>query len=79
MHRVGRSAFDSMDVQTMSFTRDRGIIIFECNNCGNTLDSETKDFDEALYALKTDGWRFDKSGKEYKHYCNDKCWVEGTA
>lgn len=53
-------------------TRIYGKINFECDDCGEVLDSDTKDFDDAMGVLRAEGWRSEKLGQDWSHYC-PKC------
>ncbi len=37
--------------------RQHGYVVFECDTCGESFDSETSDFDSAWNQAKRDGWR----------------------
>jgi hypothetical protein len=52
--------------------RQRGKIIFECNVCGQSLEPDTADFNEAKRTLDDNGWRARKIGSDWLHGC-DKC------
>lgn len=61
----------------MSLTRDRGLIIFECDNCHDTFETETKSFQEALALLKAEpGWFMRKLGNDWYHFHDNKCYRE---
>lgn len=49
-----------------------GKIIFECDTCDATLDTETADFYDARLMLKTEGWKSAKIADEWLHGC-PKC------
>jgi predicted RNA-binding Zn-ribbon protein involved in translation (DUF1610 family) len=49
--------------------RQRGNIVFECDVCGETLDSDTRDFGEAIRALKNESWKARKIGVDWVHAC----------
>lgn len=49
--------------------RQNGDIIFECDHCGDTLDTETGDFSEAWAQAKSDGWNTRKVGSDWFHSC----------
>lgn len=61
----------------MSIERQHGEIIFECDECGDTLDTFTKRFDDALAVLNDAGWMAVKVDDHYEHVC-DKCSDERT-
>lgn len=51
-------------------TRIYGKISFSCDGCVvEVLDTDTKEFDEAVERLRSEGWKFRKTGKEWSHYC----------
>lgn len=65
----------------MSLTRDHGHIIFECDNaCGDTFESGSKSFEEALAAFRLEGWRvMQKPATVWRHFCSKSCedeWLE---
>jgi hypothetical protein len=50
--------------------RQHGAIIFECDGCGESLNTECHDFNEALYSLRTHDWKAKKeAGAIWCHYC----------
>lgn len=54
----------------MSTTRDHGKIVFECDECGDTFESGTSDFEEALHKAKHDqDWLVTKEGQTWLHIC----------
>lgn len=57
----------------MSLTRDRGKVVFECDRCGEALETEEKDFDAAREKLTAEGWLTRKHGKDWCHYCGELC------
>lgn len=50
-------------------TRIHGKISFECDGCADVLDTDTRDFDEAMGALRAEEWRSQKHGQDWSHYC----------
>jgi len=50
-------------------TKVHGKHVFECDTCAAILDSETRDFHEALDVLNEHGWRSVRSNKEWEHRC----------
>lgn len=50
-------------------TRIHGKIVFECDECGDDLETEKKDFDEALEVLRGEDWIARKVDDEWVHYC----------
>lgn len=47
-------------------------LIFECDACDNTFESDTDDFDEAWALAKREGWRARKIASEWCHFCPSK-------
>lgn len=52
-------------------TRIHGKINFECDDCSEVLDTETRDFDDAMDKLRSEMWICRKVGKDWSHYCSD--------
>jgi hypothetical protein len=50
--------------------RIHGKINFECDGCAEVLDTETKDFDEAMRVLRGEMWDSQKIGADWAHYCS---------
>lgn len=46
-----------------------GIIMVECDSCNEVLDTETKDFSEALSVMRREGWKARKIAEEWLHGC----------
>ena len=49
--------------------RQNGDLVFECDSCGEVLQTETSDFNSAWNQAKRDGWRARKVGTEWAHEC----------
>lgn len=51
--------------------RQKGLLVFECDSCGETLDTEKRDFDDARAVLKREGWRTTTpdDGETWEHSC----------
>jgi len=49
--------------------RQHGQITFECDVCGDTLDTDTSDFSEAIRTLKNEGWTARRIGADWIHSC----------
>lgn len=49
-------------------------IVFNCDNCGELIDTETKSFRDSLDFIKSEGWIIskDEEGK-WMHFCNESC------
>lgn len=62
----------------MSLTRDAGNIVFECDNCHETLETGTSNFDEARQVLENDEWRWRRfpGSSDFKHFCQTSCKAE---
>lgn len=50
-------------------TRIHGKYVFECDACGDTLETETKDFNEALRIMRDANWRAQQVGSDWVHSC----------
>ena len=50
-------------------TRIHGKIQFECDDCSEVLETDTRDFEEARQQLDGEGWRTEKAGTEWRHLC----------
>ena len=50
-------------------TRIHGQVHFECDDCGDVLDTESKDFDSAVLILKNENWSSEKIGDVWRHCC----------
>jgi hypothetical protein len=57
--------------------QDHGDIIFECDGCGEALDTGQVDFDSAWNFAKREGWRAKKIGLEWEHECPE-CQLESS-
>lgn len=53
----------------MAIEREKGNIIFVCNDCGERCETEVDDFKEALEILKDEGWKYEKIDNEWEHLC----------
>lgn len=49
----------------------KGCIVFECDNCGNVLETGARNFEAARNCLRRQGWHPYKEGNEWKHSCDD--------
>jgi hypothetical protein len=56
----------------MTVDRQKGNIIFECDACNETLETNTSNWDAAMNMLRHGGWKARKEDEEWVHYC-DKC------
>lgn len=53
----------------MTMNRDQGLLTFECDDCGEVLETSEFEFIEALSALKEEGWVAAKLGQKWEHFC----------
>jgi hypothetical protein len=49
--------------------RQGGNIVFECDECGNALETEQADFSSAWNLAKRERWRTRKIGNDWVHKC----------
>ena len=59
----------------MSIIRNHGFIVFECDDCGETLETGVKEFYLAPEAAKQEGWDISKANGEWIHRCPE-CYAE---
>jgi hypothetical protein len=55
--------------------RDRGDIVFQCDDCGELLETLTGNFGAARNLMKREGWcsiRLQVEGEDWSHFCS-KC------
>jgi predicted RNA-binding Zn-ribbon protein involved in translation (DUF1610 family) len=55
----------------MSLTRDHDNITFECDDCGETFETDTNDVYAAYQDAKSNGWIAVKTGACWEHQCPD--------
>jgi Fe2+ or Zn2+ uptake regulation protein len=56
----------------MSINRQYGHIAFECDSCGDILETDLDDFDFAYAQAKQQGWKAIKAmSGEWEHRCPD--------
>jgi ribosomal protein L37AE/L43A len=58
----------------MSVDRQNGVLWFECDDCGETLDTGEWNFMQAVEVMRNEGWwaigpTYD--GDEWTHQCSD--------
>lgn len=53
-------------------TRTHGHLVFECDACGEVLETGKTDFVEALGVLRAANWVSRKTGDDWDHRC-DEC------
>lgn len=51
--------------------RQRGHILWECDVCGEVLETDTADFNEARRVLANESWKARKIGSDWHHACAD--------
>jgi Fe2+ or Zn2+ uptake regulation protein len=51
--------------------RQKGNIVFQCDECGEVLETNTNDFDSARNLLKRERWAVEKIDGEWEHYCSN--------
>ena len=56
--------------------RQLGEYIFECDVCGDVLNTDDRDFNAARDALTNSGWKARKIGSDWCHSC-PACGVPG--
>lgn len=52
--------------------RIHGKITFECDTCGENLDTESRDFEVARATMLESSWTCRKVGRDWIHTC-DEC------
>jgi len=52
--------------------QQKGNFVFECDPCGETLETNTANFNAALNMLKREGWKARKIDDVWTHKC-EKC------
>ena len=52
--------------------RQHGKVVFECDCCPETLETEVPDFQEAWAWARREGWQTKKVAGEWMHSCG-KC------
>jgi hypothetical protein len=58
--------------KTTMLDRSKDSLTFECDMCGEVLETNTKEFNEALDTLRNDGWISKGSvGDGWAHFCPD--------
>lgn len=53
--------------------RQKGQYVFECDACGDTLETDTDDFNEANTSRRDFGWLAEKVGRDWLHFCSEGC------
>lgn len=57
--------------------RQNGMLVVECDSCDATLETETRDFDEARAVMRREQWKVRKIGSDWIHGC-PKCGVPAS-
>ncbi len=57
-------------------TRVHGRIVFECDDCGELLETGVADFTEANIARREEHWTSQKVSDVWMHYC-EECAASG--
>lgn len=55
----------------MSTTRFYGKVAFECDGCGDSIETTDADFQAAVDHIKSEGWEPRKRGEAWSHFCPD--------
>ena len=55
----------------MSITRDRGMVVFQCDECREILETETYEFFVAREEMMRKGWKAEKFCADWRHICPD--------
>lgn len=51
--------------------REHGDIIWQCDGCGELLDTNTADFDAARNMLTRNQWLTKRASDGWQHFCSD--------
>lgn len=54
--------------------RQYGKLVYECDSCGDTLETEAREFPEADEIRRSNDWKVRKIGRDWIHGC-PKCGV----
>jgi hypothetical protein len=55
--------------------RQHGNVIFECDDCGEVLDTKTSNFEAAHNLMKRQGWAAQLVNEQWQHFCSQcKDW-----
>lgn len=49
--------------------RNHQMFEFECDDCGETLDTSETEWTEAMRVMKNAGWVSRKNGNSWEHFC----------
>lgn len=50
--------------------KQKGDFVFECDSCGQSLETEQADFNTAINMMRRAGWTARKHGKDWVHGCD---------
>lgn len=53
----------------MTVHQEADEIIFECDGCADTLETDTSNWDDALEVLRKDKWKAERKSSGWNHYC----------
>lgn len=53
--------------------RQYGRIIFVCDDCGETHEASSREFNEAWAEARDEGWSATKDGEKWVHWCHQPC------
>lgn len=62
----------------MSYERVFDRIIFECDGCADTLDTEERQWEYAKKLFDDEYWYATHDGATWRHFCN-ACWQKRRA
>ncbi len=49
--------------------RQHGYIVFECDGCGDTLETGEREWNDAMSEFRSESWRAFKDDDGWNHYC----------
>ena len=66
-----RMMYGNQRGKTTMLDRSKDGITFECDICGEVLETNTKEFDEAIDTLRNEGWISKRSVDDdtWAHFC----------
>lgn len=57
----------------MTTHKIKGKYEFVCDDCGEVLSTDERDFHGALDVLRSEGWRSVRDGNDWVHFCRPEC------
>lgn len=57
----------------MAIDRIHGFIVYLCDGCGEELETDEREWDDAFAVLKQEKWLSVKSADDWRHYCGYAC------